>query len=139
MLHVNIKNKQVNEIYRRWKKIWTNKDLPLESRLKAYSILQIIEALVLIYEENEVLNEEDIDDLFIKYGEGCRLVLPEEYPRLLESLGERLQADKNLKQIAEKKKSLTEESRNKMLKAGGSLKTNHAIDAQEICREVRGK
>jgi hypothetical protein len=44
---------------------------------------------------------------------------------------------KSLDRIREKKKSLTEESRNKMLKAGGSLKTNHVIDAQEICREVR--
>jgi hypothetical protein len=104
MLHLNIKNKQVDEIYRRWKKIWTNKDLPLESRLKAYSIIQIIEALVVIYEESEVLNEEDIDDLFIKYDKDCRPISPEEYPRLIESLEEHLQSDENFKQIGKKSK-----------------------------------
>jgi hypothetical protein len=41
--------------------------------------------------------------------------------------------------IAEKKKMLTEDMKNRMLKAGGSIKTRNTIDAQEICREVRGK
>lgn len=45
----------------------------------------------------------------------------------------------SLAKIAEKKKSLTEERKNAMLKAGGSVKTTNTIDAQEICREIRGK
>jgi len=44
-----------------------------------------------------------------------------------------------LAKIADKKKSMTEESKKRMLIVGGSLKTKYAIDAQEICREVRGK
>jgi hypothetical protein len=44
-----------------------------------------------------------------------------------------------LAKIAEKKKQMTEEKRNQMVKAGGSIKTRNVIDAQEICREVRGK
>ncbi|WP_156130487.1 hypothetical protein [Paenibacillus durus] len=44
-----------------------------------------------------------------------------------------------LAKIAEKKKQLTEEKRSQMVKAGGSIKTRNVIDAQEICREVRGK
>jgi hypothetical protein len=44
-----------------------------------------------------------------------------------------------LAKIAEKKKSMTDDIKNKMLKAGGSIKTRNSIDAQEICREVRGK
>lgn len=41
--------------------------------------------------------------------------------------------------ITEKKKMLTEDRKNQMLKAGGSIKTRNTIDAHEICREVRGK
>lgn len=44
-----------------------------------------------------------------------------------------------LAKIAEKKKLMTEESKNRILKAGGSVTTKYAVDAQEICREVRGK
>lgn len=44
-----------------------------------------------------------------------------------------------LQKIADKKKKLTNESKKRLLKAGGSLKTRHDIDAQEILREIRGK
>lgn len=41
--------------------------------------------------------------------------------------------------IAAKKKQMTTEKKRQMLEVGGSIKTNNYIDAEEICREVRGK
>ncbi|MFE6074459.1 hypothetical protein ACFVQB_08275 [Paenibacillus sp. NPDC057886] len=41
--------------------------------------------------------------------------------------------------IAEKRKQISAESKKQMIQAGGSIKTRNDIDAQEICREVRGK
>lgn len=44
-----------------------------------------------------------------------------------------------LAKIAEKKKQLTPERKREMIKSGGSIKTKHAINANAISREVRGK
>lgn len=41
--------------------------------------------------------------------------------------------------VAEKKKQMTTEKKRQMFKVGGSVKTNNYIDADAICREVRGK
>jgi len=41
--------------------------------------------------------------------------------------------------IEEHKKKLTPEAKRRILLAGGSVTTKHPIDAQAICREVRGK
>ncbi|MDO3410018.1 hypothetical protein QWJ34_09620 [Saccharibacillus sp. CPCC 101409] len=44
-----------------------------------------------------------------------------------------------LAKIAEKKKQITPEAKRAMIQAAGSVKTKNVIDAQGICREVRGK
>lgn len=44
-----------------------------------------------------------------------------------------------LAKIIDKKNKMTEEKKAAMIRAGGSVKTKNVIDAQEICREVRGK
>lgn len=44
-----------------------------------------------------------------------------------------------LAKIAAKKKQMTTEKKRELLNVGGSIKTNNYIDAEEICREVRGK
>ncbi|MGG1654401.1 hypothetical protein ACIFOE_22430 [Paenibacillus sp. NRS-1783] len=38
-----------------------------------------------------------------------------------------------------KRKVLDPEKKRAALQAGGSIKTKHQIDSQEICRQVRGK
>jgi hypothetical protein len=80
-----IKNKQVNEIYERWEKIWMNEENSLEARINAYSILNIINALADIYEWDEDLDEETMDDLFTAYNTNFRPVFPEEIPKVLEN------------------------------------------------------
>jgi hypothetical protein len=45
----------------------------------------------------------------------------------------------SIRKIEEKKKNMTEESKQRILEAGGSVKTKYAIDANAIAREVRGK
>jgi hypothetical protein len=52
---------------------------------------------------------------------------------------ENLMSPTALSKITEKKKQLTPEKKREMIKAGGSIKTKYDIDAQEICREVKGK
>ncbi|SMF73915.1 hypothetical protein SAMN05661091_1020 [Paenibacillus uliginis N3/975] len=56
-----------------------------------------------------------------------------------ENKEEKAMSPTTLAKIAEKKKQLTPERKSQMIKAGGSIKTRNYIDAQEICREVRGK
>ncbi|KAF6626961.1 hypothetical protein H6F38_23175 [Paenibacillus sp. EKM208P] len=41
--------------------------------------------------------------------------------------------------LEEHRKNMTEEKKTQAIRAGGSLKTIHNIDAQAICRELRGK
>ncbi|MET3505465.1 hypothetical protein [Halalkalibacter oceani] len=81
-----IENKQVKEIYDRWNRIWGNREADLESRLKSYVIMKHICVLVGIYESNSELDDEQVDELFIKYDEDFKPILPEEIPRLLDSL-----------------------------------------------------
>jgi hypothetical protein len=76
----------MREVFKRWDRIWRNKDNELETRLKAYSILRVIEAAVVIYERQEVLDEDTIDDLFIAWGKGIKPVFPEDMPKILESI-----------------------------------------------------
>ena len=79
---MKIQNKQVEEIFKRWTSIYENENLKLETRLKAFSIMKTIEALVVIYELGEHLDEEVIDDLFIKWNEKFKPLLPEERDKL---------------------------------------------------------
>lgn len=74
---MDIKNEQVKIIYDRWKSIWHNVDKKEMTRLKAFSIIQVIEALVCVYELDEKLDEENIDSLFISWGEGIKPLFPE--------------------------------------------------------------
>lgn len=54
-------------------------------------------------------------------------------------IGGKIMSPAALSKIVEKKKQLTPEMKKQMLKAGGSVKTRYEIDADAICREVRGK
>lgn len=92
---LDIKNDQVSGIYSRWDKIWRNENIALETRLNAYSIIKVIEATVLIYEYNEELYEEEVDDLFIAWNKDCKPVFPEDYPKLLKSMRNNLKKLKN--------------------------------------------
>lgn len=87
---MEINNKQVKDIYDRWSKVWESEENTLESRLKAFSILKVIEALVNIYEFNGELDEEDVDDLFIAWNRDFKPVLPEERPEMIARLREQL-------------------------------------------------
>ncbi|PLS18875.1 hypothetical protein CVD28_00295 [Bacillus sp. M6-12] len=88
---MKIENKQVQEIYERWNGVWHNTEQSMEVRLKAYSILQVIEALTLIYEKNEELHEEEIDDLFIAWGEKIKPLFPENKEKLREQIKKQIQ------------------------------------------------
>ncbi|MNC45691.1 hypothetical protein D3C75_946710 [compost metagenome] len=59
--------------------------------------------------------------------------------KLSEIQGGKSMSPTTIAKIAEKKKQLTADKKSQMIKAGGSIKTRNYIDAQEICREVRGK
>jgi hypothetical protein len=87
---MSIKYEQVKEIYLRWEKIWLFEENSLETRLNAYSILNIINALVDIYEWNEDLDEETMGNLFIAWSKDFRPVLPEEIPKVLENFRKQL-------------------------------------------------
>lgn len=47
--------------------------------------------------------------------------------------------EKKMNAVEVPKKHFTIEEKLNFIKAGGSVKTKHKIDAQEICNEVRGK
>lgn len=68
-MDIEIKNEQVEKIYNAWEIIWKDSEAPIHKRLKAYSIMNVIEALVFIYEEEEEIDEEEIADLFINWGQ----------------------------------------------------------------------
>lgn len=87
-MHLEIKNKQVEEIYNCWDSIWKNTDNNKESRFKAYTIKQVIEAISYIYEHDRELEQEDIDNLFITWGDGVEPVFPEDVPKILERMKE---------------------------------------------------
>lgn len=79
---MEIKNEQVKKIYDRWDNIWRNEDIQKEVRLKAYSILKVIEAIVEVYESESELCDEHVDDLFIKWDVGVHMpIFPEDNNR----------------------------------------------------------
>ncbi|MGG3987191.1 hypothetical protein [Bacillus smithii] len=81
---MEIKNQQVSKIYDGWKEVWEYEKGELDTRLKAYSIMKVIKALVAIYEGDEKLDEEEIEDLFIDWSNNeVRPVLPEELKWIL--------------------------------------------------------
>lgn len=49
-----------------------------------------MEALILIYENEEVLDDDSIDNLFIDWNKDYRPVLPENYAKLLEEIKKRV-------------------------------------------------
>lgn len=83
-----IKNNQIKAIYRRWESIYNNSEFEISKRMKAYSIMQTIGALVEVYEKGAVLDNDDIDDLFLAWGEGMWPLLPEQKGSLLKKLKE---------------------------------------------------
>ena len=92
---MEIKNEQVREIYKRWDAIWKSEELTLETRLKAFSILGVVKALVCIYEYDEELDEEDVQDLFISWSKDFKPIMPEERPEFLARLKKQLKNTKN--------------------------------------------
>lgn len=87
---MEIKNPQVKHIYNGWKEIWEYEKGELDTRLKAYSIMKVIEIIVAIYEGDIKLDQEEIEDLFIQWNKDYRPLLPEEMPMLLESIKKQL-------------------------------------------------
>lgn len=88
---MDINNSQVNEVYERCRRIFSNIDEDESVRLKYFTCMQIVEAIAYIYENGEVLSEEDIDDLFIAWEEDrIRPVYPEEYNGLKEKIRNKL-------------------------------------------------
>lgn len=79
---MKIENEQVKKIYDRWDSIWRNEDIQKEVRLKAFSVLKVIEAMVELYECDNELCSEQIDDLFIKWDAGVIMpIFPEDEDR----------------------------------------------------------
>ena len=82
-----IENEQVREIFNNWKEVWKCEENDLNLRSKAYTIMQVIKALVAIYEGNIELDEEEIEDLFIIWDNSrIGFVLPEEIRKIMEGL-----------------------------------------------------
>ncbi|MGF7534970.1 hypothetical protein AAGG74_14975 [Bacillus mexicanus] len=85
---VKIKNTQIKTVYRRWESIYNNPEIEMSKRMKAYSIMQNIGALAEVYEKGTELDNDDIDDLFLAWGEGMWPLLPEQRGSLLKKLKE---------------------------------------------------
>jgi hypothetical protein len=94
---VHITNPQVKEIHGRWQSVFDNPELKLDTRLKAFSIVQVIETMTVIYEMNETVDQEDIDDLFIAWNKDYQPILIEDKPKLLENLRKRQESFKSEK------------------------------------------
>lgn len=102
---LEIKNNQVSKIFKRWNGIWCDQRISIDTRLKAYSVLEIIEALVLIYEHNEILDAEEIDDLFISWNKEYRPLFPENYNQVFNSIIQKLSPEETKASIDFKIKS----------------------------------
>lgn len=83
---MKIKNEQVKQIYDQWNDIWRSTNVTLEHRLRAFSVLKVIESLVVAYELQEKIGEEEIDDLFMAWDEKMRPIFPEDRASLLARL-----------------------------------------------------
>jgi hypothetical protein len=75
-----IKNEQVKEHYEYLNRLFHNQNLEEETRKSAHRRMDLLEALVRIYERDSVISEEDIDDLKIS----ARPVFPEEMRKIKE-------------------------------------------------------
>lgn len=88
-MNIVIKNEQVRKIFNYWVEVWKYEENDLNLRFKAYTIIQVIKALVAIYEGNIELDEEEIEDLFIDWEKSdARPLLPEEIEKIKEIIKE---------------------------------------------------
>lgn len=87
---MEINNPQVKEIRDRWKKLFDNPELPLETRLASYSTMESINLIASLYEEGYEAHQEDIDDLFIAWSENHHPILEEDKSALFERMKKRL-------------------------------------------------
>lgn len=83
----DIANVQVREIYEGWERIWNSEDSPAPTRFQAYSMMRCMSALIGVYQYDEELDKEEIEDIFIDWGSGgIKPVFPEEYPKLVDKM-----------------------------------------------------
>ncbi|RHW56008.1 hypothetical protein DZC34_18940 [Clostridium botulinum] len=79
---MKIKHPKVNEYYNYLKKSFANVNLSEEHRMDIYKRIEIIEALVGLYEQKYEFDDEIIEDLKLKY----RPVFPEELKNFQKNL-----------------------------------------------------
>lgn len=103
MRKLEVNHPQAKEIYEQLHEVYANTTLDEATRITTYEKIQLLEALVLIYEKNETLNDDEIDDLFVKYGPHYKPLFPEHYPMLLENMKEH---SNRLKKQGEERKML---------------------------------
>lgn len=84
---MKIENKQIRDIYDRWDSIWRSESTEKSVRLKAFSILRVIESLVAVYEADEKLSQDEVDDLFIAWRvDRHSPIFPEDTPKMIERI-----------------------------------------------------
>lgn len=64
-----IENEVVSKIYDRCEKIFDDTTVSDKTRIKYYEKMYLIQIIATIYESDEY-DDEEIDDIFIRYGEG---------------------------------------------------------------------
>ncbi|NFM82291.1 hypothetical protein FDC20_08020 [Clostridium botulinum] len=79
---MKIKHTKVNEYYNYLKTSFANVNLSEEHRMDIYKRIEIIEALVILYEQEYEFDDEIIEDLKLKY----RPVFPEELKNIQKNL-----------------------------------------------------
>ncbi|NCI35440.1 hypothetical protein EJM73_07130 [Clostridium botulinum] len=79
---MKIKHTKVNEYYNYLKESFSNVNLSEEHRMDIYKRIEIIEALVSLYEQEYEFDDEIIEDLKLKY----RPVFPEELKNIQKNL-----------------------------------------------------
>ncbi|MCC5439324.1 hypothetical protein AL714_13420 [Clostridium botulinum] len=79
---MKIKHPKVNEYYNYLKESFSNVNLSEEHRMDIYKRIEIIEALVSLYEQEYEFDDEIIEDLKLKY----RPVFPEELKNIQKNL-----------------------------------------------------
>ncbi|NFA13700.1 hypothetical protein EXM43_12440 [Clostridium botulinum] len=79
---MKIKHTKVNEYYNYLKESFANVNLSEEHRMDIYKKIEIIEALVSLYEQKYEFDDDIIEDLKLKY----RPVFPEELKNIQKNL-----------------------------------------------------
>jgi len=81
---INIQNPTIKELYEYYTKAFNNQNNDINTRIKVKRCMDLIEACVVIYERKEELDEEEIEDLKVRYNEGFRPAFPEDIKRIYE-------------------------------------------------------